>query len=169
MAFDKLASGALPTLRSEQILLYIAIAGFSRIRLGEVQTLNQFRRGTKEDYYFDQSKAAKGVVSIELDADFIFYLKRYLIFNQVDLECEFPPLPVFPTNNGEFGYSLDVVHQHMAFFRNALADLAALCADPNIKACETKFRRMSFASIRRYSLYTWRRRRRNLRWPAPAQ
>lgn len=168
-AFDQLASGALPTLRSEQILLYMAIARFSRIRLGDVKTLSQFRLGTEEDNYFEYSDAGKGVVSIELDADFVFYLKRYLIFNQVDLECDLPPLPIFPTNNGEFGYSLDAVHQHMASFRSSLADLAALCADPNIKACETKFRRMSFASIRRSSIYGSRRRRRNLRWPAPAQ
>lgn len=168
-AFHQLVTGAVPTLRPEQILLIMAVARFSPIILAHVQTLNQFRRGTEEDYYFAHGNPNKGVVSIKLDDDFVFYLKRYLIFNDVDLESDFPPLPVFPINSGEFGYSMNMMHKHMETFSDALADLAAICADPDIEACEAKFRRMSFGTIRRSSRYNSRKRLHSLRWPAPAQ
>lgn len=52
-AFLQIADGAVPVLRPEQILFYMAIARFSAIRISHVQSLSQFQKKLDGVWVFD--------------------------------------------------------------------------------------------------------------------
>lgn len=160
-AFHQLMDGLIPVLRSEQILLYMAIARFTVLRIEHVRNLSQFYRAPNGGWSFDNRQ--RSAVPIELSSEFSYHMERYLSWYQIGLNEELPSVPLFPTNDGTFGYSVDVLHKHMEGFRDLLAVAASGCEDPEIARSEAKFRCMTFASIRRSSSYSSKSRFRNSR------
>ncbi|VVP85026.1 hypothetical protein PS925_00842 [Pseudomonas fluorescens] len=160
-AFTQVMKSPTQVLRSEQVLLYMAIARFTVIHVGQVRYLNQFFKGLNGNWMFHNGQL--GAATIELSPEFSDYLERYFIYYGISLNGNIPAVPLFPTNDGMFGYSLDAIRRHMNDVAGMLAEKASKDDDPQIRLLEMSLKRISFASIRRSSEYDSIFRRRNSR------
>lgn len=152
--FEQILGGAVRVLRSEQILFYMAIARFTRIKISHVQFLSQFQTDSDGGWVFDNGLQPTAL--LELSPEFSAHLERYLGWYAVDPNEPLPQAPVFPTNDGSFSYSPDVLHKHIGEFAKRLADAAFACADPAIASAASKFRSMTYTTIQRSTRYTWK-------------
>jgi hypothetical protein len=155
-AFQQIADGAVPVLRPEQILFYMAIARFSAIKISHVQSLSQFQKNPDGVWVFDN-----GVVPttmMELSQEFSAHLGRYLQWYGIDPNEPLPSVPAFPTNDGSQSYVPDALHKHQVECGKRLADAACTCADAAIASAESKFRHMVFITIRRSTSFTHKAR-----------
>ena len=144
--------------RPEQILLYLAIARFSVIRLRHARYLSQFFKSVEGTWHFNTDNVS--ALDIELSVDFCINLERSLVMRGIDVNEELPTLPCFPTNDGVYPYSFDALQRHMVEFSVLLADAAAKSDDPLIAGAKDKFRHMTFSSVRSSSeCYSISRRR----------
>ena len=152
-AFQQITDGNVRVLRPEQILFYMAIARFSSIKISHVQSLSQFQKNPDSGWVFDNGLVPTTVM--ELSQEFSAHLERYLGWYAIDLDEPLPPAPAFPTNDGRLSYDPDALHQHITEFGRRLADAACACADTAIAMAESKFRRITFMTIRRSSSFAW--------------
>lgn len=150
-AFEQVVKTPAMIRRPEQILLYLAIARFSVIRVRHARNLSQFFKTDDGAWHFNSGNAS--ALDIELSSDFCSHLERSLVMRGIDVSKELPALPCFPTNDGVFPYSFDAIQRHMAEFSKRLADIARESDDSNLAAAEDKFRRMTFSSVRSSSEY----------------
>ncbi|MEE5135596.1 hypothetical protein V2J83_08805 [Pseudomonas alliivorans] len=155
-AFQQIADGAVPVLRPEQILFYMAIARFSAIKISHVQSLSQFQKNSDGVWVFDNGLVPTKMM--ELSQEFTAHLKRYLHWYAIDPDEPLPSVPAFPTNDGSQGYALDALHQHQEECCKKLADATITCADAAIARAESKFRHMMFTTIRRSTSFTHKAR-----------
>ncbi|WP_259640461.1 hypothetical protein [Pseudomonas savastanoi] len=139
-AFQQIADGAVPVLRPEQILFYMAIARFSAIKISHVQSLSQFQKKPDGVWVFDNGLVPTKMM--ELSQEFTAHLERYLQWYA----------------DGSQGYALDALHQHQEECCKRLADAACTCADAAISRAESKFRHMMFTTIRRSTSFTHKAR-----------
>lgn len=153
-AFQQIVDGAVRVLRPEQILFYMAIARFTRIRISHVQSLSQFQKNSDGGWVFDNGLLP--TTMMELSQEFSAHLERYLEWYAIDPDEPLPPAPAFPTNDGSLSYVPDALHQHIVEFGKRLADAACACTDAAIAKVESKFRQMTFTTIRRSSSFTWK-------------
>lgn len=155
-AFLQIADGAVPVLRPEQILFYMAIARFSAIKISHVQSLGQFQKNPDGVWVFDNGLVP--TTMMELSQEFSAHLERYLQWYALDPNEPLPSVPAFPTNDGIQSYVPDALHQHQVECAKRLADAACTCADAAIASAESKFRHMSFTTIRRSTSFTHKAR-----------
>jgi hypothetical protein len=155
-AFQQIADGAVPVLRPEQILFYMAIARFSAIKISHVQSLSQFQKNPDGVWVFDNGLVP--TTMMELSQDFSAHLERYLQWYAIDPNEPLPSVPAFPTNDGSQSYVPDALHQHQVGCGKRLADAACTCADAAIARAESKFRHMLFTTIRRSTSFTYKAR-----------
>ncbi|MEE4675458.1 hypothetical protein V2K57_12410 [Pseudomonas alliivorans] len=155
-AFQQIADGAVSVLRPEQILFYMAIARFSAIKISHVQSLSQFQKNPDGVWVFD--KGLSPTKMMELSQEFSGHLERYLQWYAIDSNEPLPSVPAFPTNDGSQNYAPDALHQHQEQCMKRLADAACVCADALIARAESKFRHMSFTTIRRSTSFTHKAR-----------
>lgn len=153
-AFQQLMDGVVPILRSEQILFYMAIARFSRIKISHVHSLSQFQRNSDSGWTFENGLPSGAVM--ELTPEFSAHLERYLGWYSIDLFEPVPVLPAFPSNDGSISYAPDTLESHLKQFRKRLASAASVCADLAIARAETNFAGMTFTTIRRSTIFTWK-------------
>ncbi|RMS42057.1 hypothetical protein ALP66_03409, partial [Pseudomonas amygdali pv. photiniae] len=153
-AFEQIMDRRVPVLRSEQILFYMAVARYSGIPIERLHTFSQFSKSPDGRWCFDSGTRSEKL--IELSFELSAHLERYLDANQIDQGDPLPPAPLFPTNNGSGSYSRDVLAAHLQDCRERLANAASSCQEPEIFGAVHKFRRMTFVSIRRSSIYCWR-------------
>lgn len=158
-AFSQIMKNSSRIRRSEQVLLYMAIARFTVIHVDQARDLNQFFKGLDGKWMFHNGQIAAS--TIELSVEFSFHLERYLIHYGIDFNGEIPASPLFPTNDGLFGYSLDAIRRHMVDVAVILAEVASKDGDPQIGLLQNSLKRITFASIRRSSEYDSIFRRRN--------
>ncbi len=81
-AFLQIADGAVPVLRPEQILFYMAIARFSAIRISHAQSLSQFQKNLDGVWVFDNGLVP--TTMMELSQEFSVHLERYLQWYALD-------------------------------------------------------------------------------------
>ena len=155
-AFLQIADGAVPVLRPEQILFYMAIARFSVIRISPVPSLNQFQKNLDGVWVFDNGLVP--TTMMELSKEFSVHLERYLQWYALDPNEPLPSVPAFPTNDGSQSYVPDALHQHQVECGKRLADAACNCADAAFARAESKFRHMLFTTIRRSTSFTYKAR-----------
>ncbi|WLG59669.1 hypothetical protein PSH77_14400 [Pseudomonas extremorientalis] len=155
-AFQQIADGAVPVLRPEQILFYMAIARFSAIKISHVQSLNQFQKDPDAFWVFDNGLVP--TKTMELSQEFTAHLERYLHWYAIDPDEPLPSVPAFPTNDGSQSYLPDALHHHQVECGKRLADAACTCADAAIARAESKFRHMMFTTIRRSTSFTHKAR-----------
>ncbi len=155
-AFQQIADGAVPILRPEQILFYMAIARFSAIKISHVQSLSQFQKNPDGVWVFDNGLVP--TTMMELSQEFSAHLERYLQWYALDPNEPLPSVPAFPTNDGSQSYVPDALHQHQVEYGKRLADAAFACADAAIARAESKFRHMLFTTIRRSTSFTHKAR-----------
>lgn len=148
-AFQQITDGTVRVLRPEQILFYMAVARFSSIKISHVQSLSQFQKNPDGGWVFDNGLVPTTVM--ELSQELSAHLERYLQCHAIDPDEPLPSAPAFPTNDGSQSYVPDALHQHQTEYAKRLADAACVCADAAIARAESKFRQMSFRTIRRSS------------------
>jgi len=153
-AFQQIADDAVPVLRPQQILFYMAIARFSAIKISHVQSLSQFQKTPDGVWVFDNGLVP--TTMMELSQEFSAHLEGYLQWYAIDPNEPLPSVPAFPTNDCSQSYVPDALHQHQEECVKRLADAACVCADAAIARAESKFRHMSFTTIRRSTSYTFK-------------
>ncbi|MHB2051186.1 hypothetical protein [Pseudomonas sp. VEM90] len=148
-AFQQLMMGNLSDQRSEQILLYMAIARHTIVAISDVHMLGQFRSASDGSWVFESGVHSRR--ALNLSVEFNAYLERYLGWYQVDASEALPSAPMFPTKNGAFSYSPDALNQYMTIFGERLSVMARTDSDPAIVNAAAKFKGLNFSSIRRSS------------------
>ncbi|MCJ7852999.1 hypothetical protein [Pseudomonas monteilii] len=148
-AFNQIMSGSVSESRSEQILLFMAIARYTTVTIGHAHSLSQFRRTSDGGWVFDSGRHSRPPLS--LSVEFYAYLERYLNWYQIDVSDALPSVPMFPTKEGTFSYSPDGLYKYMENFSEQISVMAGSDPDPAIVKAAAKFKRLTFASIRRSS------------------